>query len=213
MQRPFITFDGGEGVGKTTQRKLLEERLPALFPNVSFLFTREPGGSEFAEYMRSVIFSSEAKHIGGDAMFGLFAAARKDHVRTRIVPALEGGQCVVSDRFVAATFAYQVCAMEDPLSLPEFQVHYASLRAKPDLTLLLDMDAARALTRVAARQGEVTHFDERSLAFHERLREGYAEYARLYADTTCVINADQDPETVHADIVAAITDRLGDRLS
>lgn len=213
MQRPFITFDGGEGVGKTTQRRLLEERLPVLYPHVDFLFTREPGGSPFAEYMRQVIFSKEAGTIGGDAMFGLFAAARKDHLRTKIVPALRAGQSVVSDRFVAATFAYQVAAMDNPLSIPEFQVHHASLAAKPDLTLLLDMDAERACARVRARAGESTHFDERPLSFHERLREGYAQYASLYPETTRIINADQDPEAVHADIVRVIAEVVGDRLA
>jgi dTMP kinase len=213
MLRPFITFDGGEGVGKTTQRLLLEERLPALYPNVEFHFTREPGGSPFAEYLRSVIFSDEAKHAGGDAMFGLFAAARKDHLRNTIIPALAAGKCVVSDRFVAATFAYQVCAMEHPLSVAEFQTHHAGLAAKPDLTVILSMDAGRALERVRQRSGEVTHFDERSLEFHERLREGYAQYASLYPETTHTVNADQDPESVHQEIMLTIREVLGTRLS
>lgn len=211
--RPFITFDGGEGVGKSTQSRLLQARLPLLYPGVEFDFTREPGGSPLAEQTRDLIFSEEAKTAGGKAMFGFFTGARADHLARRIVPALEAGKCVVSDRFVAATLAYQVVAMDDPASMAAFQVHYADLAARPDLTLLLDMDAEKALTRVSARSGEVTHFDSRALSFHERLREGYRMYALRYPDSTRVINADQDPEAVCRDILAAITEVVGSKLA
>ena len=111
----FITLEGGEGVGKTTQRKLLEERLPQLYPDQEFLFTREPGGSPFAEALRDTIFSKLAADADGKTMFGLFAAARADHIRRVIRPALAAGKVVICDRFAAATYTYQGCAMENAM--------------------------------------------------------------------------------------------------
>lgn len=204
----FISLDGGEGVGKTTQRELIKERIPAKYPHLEFVFTREPGGSPYAEEIRSVIFSESARTADGKTMFGLFTAARMDHVRRVIKPALEAGKVVICDRFMAATYAYQACAMENPISTASFQVHVAELEARPDLTLILDMSPERSLARVKRRSGEVTHFDERELAFHERLRDGYYSFATLYNAGTSLINADRTPEEVFVDIERKIQELL-----
>lgn len=205
----FITLDGGEGVGKTRQKNLLVEKLPALYPGREFIFTREPGGTPYAEEIRNVIFSENARTADGKTMFGLFTAARMDHVRNLIKPALDAGKVVVCDRFMAATYAYQVYAMENPATIAAFQVHVAELAVRPDLTLILDMDPEEALLRVKRRAGEVTHFDERELVFHQDLCKGYSAYAKLFPDTTALIDASRSVEEVEADIHVHIKKLLG----
>lgn len=197
----FVVLEGGEGVGKTTQIKLLKERLPLLYPEREIIFTREPGGSEYGEEIRQLIFSRLAAGADGKTMIGLFMAGRTDHVSRIIKPALDEGKIVVCDRFVAATYAYQVTAMENPASYALFHVHYADLAAHPDKTIILDMEPERALERLATRAGESTHFDERPLEFHRRLRDGYQGYARLFPKSTVIINADRTEEEVHGHIL------------
>lgn len=209
----FISIDGGDGVGKGTQVTLLEERLPRLYPDRSFVFTREPGGTPFGEKVRELILSPESKDIDGQAMFGLFAAARADHVRRVIRPALADNKVVISDRFVAATWAYQVYGQENPISEKLFAAYLKQLGIFPNLTILLDMEPEASQGRVARRKDQdVTHFDERKLAFHVRLREGYDAFARTFGGgeyRIAMVEADQSIEDVHTDIMLEIEDILG----
>lgn len=209
---PFIALEGGEGVGKTTQRKLLEERLPGLFPEQEFVFTFEPGGTRLGSAIREVILSEDAREAGGKTMFHLFAAARLDHQIHRVVPELEAGKVVVTDRYAAATFAYQVMAQDDPITKEKFTTYYYELLVRPALTIILDLDPDVAQARVQARAGQDSnHFDTRLIEFHHRLRDGYLQFQKDFytsANQVVIVSADQQPEAVHAEIVAHIRERL-----
>lgn len=203
MDKKFITIEGGEGAGKSTQLRLLRERFSELFPSEELCFTREPGGSSFAEELRSVIFSEGAKHLSGKGMFGLFAAARQDHIERVIRPALDAGKVVICDRFAAATYAYQACAMKNPISEEFFRRYYEQLDATPVVTIILDIEPDVGMRRIASRNGQdLNHFDERGHEFHEAVREGYRRFAEFAP--TCVIDASPSQEEVYARIVACL---------
>lgn len=207
MDNKFITIEGGEGAGKSTQLRLLAERFPELFPGMESCFTREPGGSTFAEELRSVIFSEGAKHLSGKGMFGLFATARQDHIERVIRPALDAGKVVICDRFAAATYAYQACAMRNPISEEFFRQYYAELDATPVVTIILDIDPNVGMQRIASRNGQdLNHFDERGLEFHEAVRDGYRRFAEFAP--ACVIDASNSVEKVFDDITACLRTHL-----
>ncbi len=208
MAREFIALEGGEGVGKTTQMRLLKERLPVLFPGHDFVFTREPGGTSFSDKIRELILSEDAKNADGKTMFGLFAAARAEHIRRVIGPAFGENKTVICDRYVAATYAYQAYAQDGAIERELFDAYFETLDYKPDLTIILDLDPAVARERVISRVGQsYTHFDARPLEFHELLRKGYASfeerYRRLYGSVK-IIDADQSVEVLHEEIVKLI---------
>jgi dTMP kinase len=199
----FFSLEGGEGVGKTTQKNLLIKRLPLLFPEREFVFTREPGGSPFAEKIRALILSEDAKHADGKTMFGLFVAARHDHMSQVILPALSAGKIVISDRFIGATYAYQLFAQDGEISKELYWAHHNALERTPDLTMVFDMDPRVAQERVSKRAGEVaTHFDTRALEFHLRLREGYRDFAAYHPTT--LVDAARTPEEVHQEVIGHI---------
>ncbi len=203
MTSKLIALEGGEGVGKTTQMNLLKERLPQLFPERDFVFTREPGGTTFSDKIRELILSEDAKEADGRTMFGLFVAARAEHVRRIIDPALDAGKTIVTDRYVAATFAYQVVAQEHPM--PEhFFAEYLCTIPRPSLTVILDLDPAIARARAAERTTQaLTHFDSRPLEFYVRLQHGYRKYANRYDNRAVIIDANAPVEMVHERIIEA----------
>lgn len=204
----FIVLEGGEGMGKTTQIARLKESLPILYPEREFVFTREPGGTPFATKIRELILSDDARHASGRTMLGLFMAARADHVSELITPALADDKVVVCDRYLAATYAYQVIAQEDPLLEELFWVH-TKLMPAPDLTLLFDMEPGDALSRVATRAGEVTHFDARDLSFHERIRHGFDTYfSKAEKSRFTRIDAARSIEEVETELLAAMRSLL-----
>lgn len=204
----FISLEGGEGVGKTTQVRLLKERLSTLFPEHPFVFTNEPGGTPFAQEIRALILGNSAKEADGKTMFGLFIAARADHIRTLIKPSLEQGVSVLSDRYVMATYAYQVFAQEGTVSEEFFAAYMKELSHRPDVTIVLDMDPAVAIPRSRGRGAqEFNHFDARELAFHQQVRLGYRSFAQKYATNQwqiVFVDADRSIEVVNEDIVSYI---------
>jgi len=218
MEPAFITLEGGEGVGKTTQMKLLKERLPNLFPHREFVFTREPGGTPFSDKIRELILSDEGKEADGMTMFGLFAAARAEHIRRIIKPALSEGKTVISDRFVGATYAYQAYAQDNPIPEDLFEAHLLSLRCTPALTLILDVDPNVAQARVHDRQKSqqvLTHFDARPMEFHERLREGYLQFAKRYntgIHRVILVDAQGSVEEIHAAMAHVLKDLLKEKV-
>ncbi|MES2088020.1 MAG: dTMP kinase [Patescibacteria group bacterium] len=179
----FIVIDGGEGAGKST----LMGFLPEIFPSTpssgqaTFLATREPGGSPFAEEIRNLMLSRpESKNASPETQFGLVWAARHDHLQKKIIPALNEGVHVISDRFDSSTYAYQIFGQEAPqLEKLFWDIRNIYLRdAQPDLYIFLDIDPAIGLKRVAERRKETDHFDQRKLDFHQRIREGYLEFLK-----------------------------------
>ena len=205
----FLVFEGGDGVGKTTQVTLLQEAIEARWG--SCVRTREPGGSMYAEEIRNVILHSDyAGEANAFTMFELFWAARTDHMGKTIMPALQGGAHVICDRFDGTTWSHQIYGQDCPdlkeLFFLKRRIYLEEWGVCPDLYIFLDMDPEEALRRVARRKNEPTnHFDERKLAFHKSVREGCHVFASMYPSV--VINADQDRCAVHADIIRALENR------
>lgn len=203
----FIVLEGGEGAGKTTQKKLMQERLPVLFPHREFVFTREPGGSVFAEKIRELIVGDHGKDADGRTMIGLLMASRADHVANLILPALEEGRVVISDRYYGSSYAYQVVAQENR-EVEEVFWAYASLMPAPDLTLFFDLHPTAAALRVDSRAGDKSHFDARDHSFHTRVREGFQEFFKKNEGIMARIDAERTPEEVWQQTQEALTRHL-----
>ena len=209
----FITLEGGEGAGKSTQAKLLAQRLEPL--GVSVVLTREPGGSPGAEALRDVILSGKAAPFGpaGEAL--LFSAARIDHIDRTIAPALNRGAWVISDRFADSTRAYQGAAGKlDPALIASLE-RVAIGDVRPDLTLILDLTVEKGLARAAARLGEgekKDRFEREGAAFHETLRQAFLDIARAEPGRCAIIDADKPQQEVAQAIWACVRERLAGAL-
>ena len=192
-----ITFEGGEGAGKSTQIRILANRLAQA--GVEIAATREPGGSPHAERLREFLLSGRAAPLGalGEAM--LFAAARIDHVDSLIAPALARGAFVLCDRFIDSTRAYQgAMGKADPRMIAVLE-KVALGDLKPDLTIVLDLPAPAGLTRAAHRRGAATQpdrFEREELSFHEGLRNAFLDIASKEADRCCVVDSTAPQEEV-----------------
>jgi dTMP kinase len=205
----FITFEGGEGSGKSTQARRLAEFLRTRGTEV--VLTREPGGTPFAEHVRSIILSDTTPPHGATAEALLFYAARADHLDTLIRPALKAGTWVVCDRFSDSTRVYQGAAGKMPRDAIETLDRIVVGDTTPDLTLILDIDPAMGLARATERRVAAKlpktgadPYEQRSLEFHQRLRDGYLELARSARDRCVVIDASGDPDTIEAHIRRAV---------
>jgi dTMP kinase len=208
MRGRFITFEGGEGTGKSTQSGLLAKRLRGFA--IGVVQTREPGGSLGAEIIRHVLLSGAAKPLGPDAEAVLFAAARADHIKTKILPALEDGQWVICDRYIDSTRVYQGAAGNvDPRVISGLERLVAG-DVLPDLTLILDIDPQIGLARAAARRNDanVDRFEEEKLDFHIKLRDAYREIAVANPDRCMLIDAAGTPDVVAAAIWKVVSQRL-----
>ncbi|MGP9822545.1 dTMP kinase [Salinarimonas sp. NSM] len=215
MAARFITFEGGEGTGKSTQVGRLAARLRTAGYEV--VATREPGGSPHAEDLRRAILAGEAKALGPFAEALLFARARQDHVAATIRPALARGAIVLCDRFSDSTRAYQGAAGAVAAPLIDALERWAVGGTRPDLTLVLDLPVATALARAAARRdgggaGEggdaADRFEGEDRAFHETLREAFHAIAAREPERCVLIDASGDVDTVAARIAAAVLPRL-----
>jgi dTMP kinase len=208
MRGRFITFEGGEGSGKSTQVASLVKRLTSL--GVAVMATREPGGSPGAEAVRHVLLSGAAKPLGAHAEAILFAAARDDHVSQTIRPALERGKWVVSDRFADSTRVYQGVLSNVEASLIARLERLTVGDARPDLTFVLDLPAEIGLERAARRRGNGAgdRFEAEALDFHKKLREAYLELAAREPDRCTIVNATSAPDVVADAVWAVVNARL-----
>ncbi|WP_243368618.1 dTMP kinase [Microvirga solisilvae] len=210
MAGRFVTFEGGEGAGKSTQIARLKERLEKLGHPV--LVTREPGGSPLAEEIRSFILNGHAKPLGPFAEALMFAAARIDHLDKTIKPALKNGTTVLCDRFADSTRAYQGSSGSISSETIDELERVALAGTKPDLTFILDLPAEVGLSRAGerqARKGEaMDRFEDEGLSFHRALRQAYLAIAESDPQRCAVINADQAAEDVEMAIWAALQERL-----
>jgi len=208
MRGRFITFEGGEGSGKSTQVATLVKRLTSL--GVAVMATREPGGSPGAEAVRHVLLSGAAKPLGAHAEAILFAAAREDHLSQTIRPALERGTWVISDRFADSTRVYQgVLSNVDPRIISRLE-RLTVGETPPDLTFVLDVPAEIGLDRAARRRGNRAgdRFEAEALDFHKKLREAYIELAGREPARCAVIDAAAPPDTVADAVWAVVNARL-----
>jgi dTMP kinase len=209
MSGKFITFEGGEGTGKSTQAAMLALRLESL--GLGVLLTREPGGSPGAEIIRHVLLSGAAKPLGPDVEAMLFAAARDDHVQCAILPALQAGKWVICDRFADSTRVYQgSLGQVDPRLIKGLErVSIGDLA--PDLTLILDVPVKEGLARVAARRGgdqQPDRFEAESVDFHERLRQAYRALAADEPQRCVVVDTSVSKMKVTKQIWSIVTARL-----
>jgi len=208
MKGIFITFEGTEGSGKSTHCALLSGQLKTL--GIDVVVTREPGGSPGAEAIRHVLMSGAAKPLGAEAEALLFAAARDDHVRTIIEPALTRGAWVICDRFLDSTRVYQgTLGHVDPKFIRALErVTVGDL--KPDLTFILDVPADVGLARALKRRGEALadRFEAESLATHAELREAYRLLV-ISEPARCIMIDATEPKTAVADrIWKTVNERL-----
>jgi dTMP kinase len=202
----FITFEGGEGAGKSTQLRLLADHLARSGHDV--VQTREPGGSPAAEEIRTLLVTGGADRWSPLAETLLFYAARVEHWREVIEPALASGKTVLCDRFTDSTVAYQAYAGGLPRASIE-QLHALVLPGvAPDLTLILDMPVEAGLVRAAARNGSENRFEAKGAAFHEKLRNGFLDIARREPARCVVIDAQGTIDDVQSRIHDALRKRL-----
>jgi dTMP kinase len=208
MRGRFITFEGGEGSGKSTQAALLAQHLTSLA--IGVVITREPGGSPGAEVIRHVLLSGAAKPLGPEAEAILFAAARDDHLQNTIRPALEYGHWVICDRFFDSTRVYQGALGNVDSRLIRGLERITIGDLKPDLTFILDVPADVGLARAAERRGQsdADRFEQETLAFHEKLREAYHAIAESEPERCVLIDAQASRERVAEHIWAVVNDRL-----
>lgn len=206
----FITLEGGEGAGKSTQAQYLQKRLAAL--GIKALLTREPGGSPRAEAIRGVLLAGQAKALGPMGEGLLFYAARDSHLELTIRPALARGQWVICDRFHDSTRAYQGAAGGVSIAALDALERIVVGATRPDLTLILDLPAEEGLKRAAARAktaGEgADRFESMPLRFHENLRREFREIAETEPDRCVIIDASRSVEQVSDAIMTAVQDRL-----
>lgn len=203
---PFITFEGGEGAGKSTQIRRVSETLAKR--RTAHIVTREPGGSPGGEEIRQLLVTGRAERWSPVTETLLFYAARVDHWHKVILPALEAGTVVLCDRFADSTMAYQACAGGLDRDLIE-KLHALVLPGvQPDLTVILDFDPAMGLARAAARPGAEARFESKGLAFHERLRAGYLDIARRNPDRCRVIDANRAIDAIARDVLRAVDDQI-----
>ncbi len=208
MPGKFITFEGGEGTGKSTHAALLARRLESL--GLGVLLTREPGGSPGAEVIRHVLLSGAAKPFGPEAEAMLFAAAREDHVECSILPALAAGKWVVCDRFADSTRVYQgVLGKLDRRFIKALErVSIGTL--SPDLTFVLDVPVALGQERAARRRAGANpdRFEAEQIEFHENLRQAYLALAASEPERCVIVDASATKEEVAKRIWATVNARL-----
>ena len=206
----FIAFEGGEGVGKTTQCARLARRLDKRLRRRGrqVVATREPGGTPWAEALRDVLLEGPLE--GRDALAEALAhyAARRSHVATMIEPALERGDWVLCDRFADSTMAYQGYAMGGSRAALERVRREAIGDLRPDLTLILDLPGAAGLARARAARLLDDRYEEREAAFHENVRDAFLDIARACPERCVVIDAGGDEDSVAAAVARAVAERF-----
>ncbi len=198
----FITFEGGEGAGKSTQAGLLAERLRAA--GLETVITREPGGTPLGEAIRALVLDN-APAPATELL--LFAAARAEHVAQVIRPALAHGTWVVCDRFIDSTRVYQGVLGGMPRDLIDAIEAGSVAPTVPDLTIVLDLPPERGLGRAASR-GELSRFDAKSADYHRRLQDGFRALAQAEPERCRLIDADRAPEAIADDVWRAVETRL-----
>ena len=206
----FITFEGGEGAGKSTQVRKLVSYLQT--KGLEVLATREPGGSPGAEEIRRLLVEGQAHRWDGLTEALLHFAARRDHLRSFVWPALERGAWVVSDRFADSTLAYQGYGHQ--LGRGVYDSLYALVAGefRPDLTLILDLPVELGLARAKMRGGGEDRYESMDRAFHERLRQGFQEIARSEPDRCRLLDASADEETVALLVEETVREALAESL-
>jgi dTMP kinase len=210
----FITFEGGDGTGKTTQLKALESHLQS--KGCSCVSTREPGGTSLGKLIRQVLLEVGKQPIASPTELFLYLADRAQHVQEVILPAIDGGKIVLCDRYTDSTLAYQGYGRGIDLDLLRQLNEFANRGVKPDLTLLLDCPVELGLSRTAQRQsnagsarGREDRFEREKMEFHEKVRAGFLAMARAEPERFRVIDAARPMEQVSREIQIIVDREMG----
>ncbi len=198
----FITLEGGEGVGKTTNVPFIKEYLQS--KNIPVVVTREPGGTQLAEKIRELLLQSNGEVVTSHAEILLMFAARAQHLNHVIKPALAQRQWVLCDRFTDATYAYQGGGRGMSMEAISWLENFVQDDLRPDLTLLLDVPIETGMARAKNRGGDLDRFESEQLHFFTQVRQAYLQQAQLYPDRIKIIKADQPL----ADVQGAIVENL-----
>ncbi len=202
--RLFLSFEGIDGSGKSTQAKLLADNLRAMGRRV--VHTREPGGSPGAEDIRRLVLEGATDRWSTETEILLFTAARRDHMEKTIRPALARGDVVICDRFADSTRIYQGATRGDLRPMVD-QLHALMIGQEPDLTILIDIDAAEGLARAISRPGKELRFEGMGLTLQQTARDGFLALAQA-EERFRVINGARGVEVVQADVLAAVVSYL-----
>ncbi|MEW5729097.1 MAG: dTMP kinase [Pseudomonadota bacterium] len=202
----FITFEGGEGAGKSTQLTLLAEALTAA--GFEVVTTREPGGSKGAEAIRALLVTGDTDRWDAETEALLHTAARRDHLARTVWPALQRGAWVICDRFADSTLAYQGYGHGLSKDFIRDLTRLAIGEFKPDLTLILDLPVEEGLRRAGGRGGAEDRYERMGTAFHERLRQGFLDIARADPDRCAVVDATLPLDEVRQAVLRAVKSRL-----
>lgn len=208
----FITFEGGEGTGKSTQLKLLSEYLLSL--KINNIQTKEPGGTEVGQELRRLLVTGDKDKFDAVAEALLYYADRRIHLTTKVWPTLNNGIWVLSDRFADSTVAYQYYGYDKRVDKQLLDELYkiAVGDFKPDLTIVLDLDPKvgleRSFKKAMGMETKETRYESRGLKFHTNLRKGYLEMAKQEPERFVVLDADKSIERLHIDIVQVVKERF-----
>lgn len=199
----FITFEGIDGSGKSTQARLLAEHMRAKGHDV--VLTREPGGSPGAEEIRALVLQGDPDRWSAETEILLFTAARRDHLERTIEPALTAGKVVICDRFADSTRMYQGLSRGDLRDIVD-QLHNLMIKREPDLTLLIDMDPKIGLSRALSRQTADERFEAFGHELQATMRAGFLALAVEYADRFRIIDGGRSQDEVASDVAATVAD-------
>ncbi len=200
MSKPrFITFEGIDGSGKSTQSRRFADHLKGQGADV--VLTREPGGSPGAEEIRQLVLTGDPDRWSPETEILLFTASRRDHLEKTIEPALAAGKTVISDRFADSTRVYQGATRGDLRSMVD-SLHTLMIGREPDLTFIIDMDPATALARGLARKSGEDRFEDFGLGFQETLRHGFLALAHANPERCVLIDGNRTPEQIATEIAA-----------
>mgnify|MGYP003651799389 FL=1 len=201
----FITVEGGEGVGKSTNIAFMQQVLEA--KGLDVIVTREPGGTPLAEEIREVLIKNREEKVVSETKLLLMFAARAQHLYQKILPALEKGQCVISDRFTDATYAYQSGGRGVSAEKVALLETFVQGDTRPDITFLFDAPIEIGMSR-AQKRGSLDRFEEEEMSFFNRVRDNYLQRASQEPERFKIIDASQSLEVVQADLKARLLERV-----